>query len=218
MKTYRSKFTLIELLVIVAIIAILASMLLPALGKAREKAKEMTCLNNLKQIIGWTIMYTQDNDGDLPYSDWSTSTWMHKMEDSMGKGPGKAGTGLGICPSNEEWYIKDPLNKWYSINYSYNMVTFYDWAPHYCPKIHKVKSTSKTGMYHDSLTESVNTWGNNSEYHNSCWWQSKYTQIGSGFCQVLPIHGQGINIVFADGHGSWHKSTEIGMSWFDNSQ
>jgi prepilin-type N-terminal cleavage/methylation domain-containing protein len=74
MKTYchpdrpasQGAFTLIELLVVIAIIAVLASLLLPTLGRAKAKAKDITCVSNLKQLGVALNLFADENDGKLP--------------------------------------------------------------------------------------------------------------------------------------------------------
>ena len=78
-RTTQSVFTLIELLVVVAIIAILAAILLPVLGRAREAALRAVCTSQHKQVLLAATMYADDVDGRLPNTD---GAWLHRVKNA----------------------------------------------------------------------------------------------------------------------------------------
>lgn len=127
----NGRFTLVELLIVIAVIAILTGLLLPALNSAREKARGISCMNNQKQLGNYSTVYTMENeDWIIPsYSYYSIPAafsertipgfWFYfmakmagfgKIADMVARSAEQKGLSMMVCPSSE-WRSSHTLNE-----------------------------------------------------------------------------------------------------------
>ncbi|MCM8527004.1 MAG: type II secretion system GspH family protein [Lentisphaeraceae bacterium] len=227
-------FTLIELLVVVAIIGILASILMPSLSKAREKAKQVVCLSNMKQISYSHILYTEANEGVMvplevngapPTDRWdlrgylgnSKTGWLDLLSPYAGSRE------VFDCTSVTEKYTSSYGEANFGIGLNHIEMSYSPWTTEKL-RITSVLEPSSTMLVADTgKPDSASM----SIINGDLWQEERGGQsvyfltpnhpnfTAGGYPQrVIPRHLQRANTSFADGSARWMKVSGMGFDLY----
>lgn len=211
----RNGFTLVELLVVIGIIAVLISVLLPSLSKARQQAANVKCLSNLRQLAQSTFAYLAENRGAYPIAYWDyddngmiDAQWDFITEtNSSGAkvqrpGPlfgGKGGTAIVLCPLYEPSKTNGDDYTGYNYNTSYIGGRYVAGGSDFHPSARagKIRNAAHTalfgdggyGLYTNRYMRAPFRWQGD---------QSDQTTLAAGAQSFR--HRGATNVAFADGH------------------
>jgi len=203
---HTSAFTLLEVLIVIAIIAILAAMLMPALSAAREKARASVCMSNLKQIGMGLFMYVQDHNGYLPpyyagpgkaWYDYGSNSYFARQYLGLSATSPKKG-GLLDCPSATLGWAGGYYENAY-MDYGINQhISEYSTL---C-RLDKISNPSKKIAFCDAHRYHV---GNSPILWPGSYWKDRVNWDHSG----------GANFLFCDGHVKHFslEGVESSCSW-----
>ncbi len=207
----RQGFTLIELLVVIAIIAILAAILFPVFARAREKARQSSCLSNTKQIMASVLMYSQDYDDIYPMVAIANTRWTPPAGGAEVVGdmpwpiclrPYIRNTQIFNCPSASSVWHGDVSTAWrgdastHDIQYGYN---------------DRLSGVAQAKFTYVSELCCIADGGTGSNCELDC------TDINCRHDIALTRHNEGANIGFADGHCKWVRGSNVPADTYDGS-
>ncbi len=217
----RTGFTLIELLVVIAIIAILAAILFPVFARAREKANQTSCLNNIKQLMLSCLMYASDYDGYIPqfsgYPPYFGSLTYTPLVAPNWEGlePYIRNYGILRCPSygklvwpgyeSEGW----PIHCFSNVTYHVPECSSHfgaGWVAYY--KYEEIDFPAEASILHESSTRAMDS-ASAEIACPFCRDPGSFAWESGGYCGADERHMAGGNLAFMDGHAKYVGGTSL---------